>query len=722
MKALSRYIILIAALIFSVIELPAQAPVVTPIDSTGCTPPKKRELFHDLIDKEQKAIGPARGMTEVMAASVDLFQCAIERDSLIGEQDKVRYLRGMESVLKAFSSKRNSTPASLDNIITAYIRAATKDMAQQGIAPVLSGLDYAETDMLLLATRRTFEKNSGLPQCEDLLKLKYCIAYPAQTFYVLKENPGLPFADSMVRIVSKQFPRQLYDYAASGNKLGVLLHSIQDDPFIRTVVQMSDSRNGQQYFPFLDNLVKGKMSFADIDSVKDDSLAYYRLLVKTQLDYSGRAAKGDTAVEAQALAERLEKKALESFINTINALHEEKPEVRFKSIQGLTATELYYLITSSDGVIYTSSFVKGVYPLMLQKSNRRGDSLLMAVHYDKYRKLIKMAAGYNMLSDFLNSFPGKSTNGETDAAKLMRIFVENLEKGNGVEDGVDVADSYASIVESMKPVAKEMLKNVEANYKRNEAAGNHKGMALYKILDKIFLSADSSNKVDLVKELGISPVYQVPYNALLSDSGRVNMQVFFYSDIKVQGIFNGFIGLFNNSNWKIDRSNPQWVTVHSVKGKPVSIYANTAPVEENGEDEANQKALGAYLKSEGIYPTITIHRGHSYTAPYTIKQMCADSKIVFLGSCGGYQIINAVLQRIPDAHIIATKQIADAEVNQPFFRLLMEEVREGHNIDWIPFWKELDRRVNASIFEDYMPPYKNLGAIFIQAYRKNFAE
>ncbi len=46
------------------------------------------------------------------------------------------------------------------------------------------------------------------------------------------------------------------------------------------------------------------------------------------------------------------------------------------------------------------------------------------------------------------------------------------------EDGVDVADSYASIVESMKPVAKEMLKNAEANYKRNEAAGNTKAYDL----------------------------------------------------------------------------------------------------------------------------------------------------------------------------------------------------------------------------------------------------
>jgi hypothetical protein len=32
---------------------------------------------------------------------------------------------------------------------------------------------------------------------------------------------------------------------------------------------------------------------------------------------------------------------------------------------------------------------------MMKKINQRGDSLLMSVKFDKYRKFIKMAAGYN---------------------------------------------------------------------------------------------------------------------------------------------------------------------------------------------------------------------------------------------------------------------------------------------------------------------------------------
>jgi hypothetical protein len=42
----------------------------------------------------------------------------------------------------------------------------------------------------------------------------------------------------------------------------------------------------------------------------------------------------------------------------------------------------------------------------------------------------------------------------------MRAFVNNLESSKGLEDGVDIADSYASISETIKPIAAKMLENV----------------------------------------------------------------------------------------------------------------------------------------------------------------------------------------------------------------------------------------------------------------------
>jgi len=354
---------------------------------------------------------------------------------------------------------------------------------------------------------------------------------------------------------------------------------------------------------------------------------------------------------------------------------------------------------------------------MMRKINNRGDSLLMSVHFDHYRKFISQAAAYNTLGNFLSSFPRHE-----DADDLMRAFVSKLEKSEGLEDGVDVADSYASIMETLKPRAAEMLKNVQLNYERNARDNNHRGMAIYNILYKLFLSADSSTNIDLTKELGIPPVYNIPFSSLVNENGEVIAQVFFYGDKDGQTIFVGFQNMFPASNWKIDRSNPQWITIRSTNGKPVIIYANRPLDEEKGEDDRAQQALGEYLAKNNIRPTVTIHRGHSYFANSTIAYMAPSSKIVFMGSCGGYHLIDSILHKSTDAHIIASKQIGRTAINKPFFSLLTEKLRNGSGIDWIPFWKEFKSRANTDGFEDYIPPYKNLGAIFIKAYRKSMGE
>lgn len=706
---------------------------------SGYKPSLSRERNHDLIDKEQKSILAADGtadklftpsdnedinfqLTKALVRKVDNIQYLIETDKVFDHRLKVNYLSGLEYVLKYFKqnwkpkSERKVNPANLPLIISAYEESVKKDRNGESIESIINVLSYDAGMNIINST--IFNKNPGFSSSKNNLVLKYCLLHPEKTFLTLYQNPDMPFADSLVRTVAQQYPRQLYDYAAANNKLGFVIRNITDDSFIKIIVKMARSKSGQQYFVFLDNIVRGKMTFEEIDAAKDDSVMYYKLMVKTMLEYTGRVINKDTAFEFAGLRERLERKAKENFVNIINGLHNENTEFRFRSIQPLSAEELYYLAVSADGSIYTSSFVKGVYPLMMKKINNKGDSLLASLHFDKYRRFIKMAAGFNMLSNFLNSFPPKKiAEDESDAEKLMKAFVGKLEKGSGLEDGVDVADSYASIVETIKPLSNEMLKNIQLNYQRNEKAGNKRGIAIYKILNNLFLSADSANKIDLTKELGIPPVYAVPFTALANDSGRVIIQVFIYGDKDGIGVFPGILNLFGNANWKTDRSNPQWVTITSVKGKPVSIFLNRPLPEEKNEDAKAQEALCKYLESNKLYPTVTVNRGHSYNAPYTIEQMFSTSKIVFMGSCGGYRMIHDILEKAPDAHIVGTKQIADAPVNNPFLQLLGEKLRTGSNIEWIPFWKELGKIATDKIFEDYVPPYKNLGALFIKAYK-----
>src|SRR5206468_3263257 len=150
--------------------------------------------------------------------------------------------------------------------------------------------------------------------------------------------------------------------------------------------------------------------------------------------------------------------------------------------------------------------------------------------------------------------------------------VNNLEKSTGLEDGVDVADSYASISESIKPVATEMLHNIKLNYDRNLYENNRRGIVMYNLLYKLFLSATDSS-IDLSREFGIPPVYSVSYESL-ADSGRVVMQVFFYGDKDGKMNYGGFIPEFTKGGWKKIADNKYWIAFASIKGKPIYVYAN----------------------------------------------------------------------------------------------------------------------------------------------------
>lgn len=701
--------------------------------NSGCKPPLSRELWHTYIDREQKNAIRASGgttsfqneneqvsyyVTSALVQRVDALQCKIEQDSTLTDQKKVLYLRGVEKLLRTFTAQYKThqfNASHLPDAISAYENVMARDIQGEPMNFYIAQLPYDIGK--LIVDCGAFERNKGFASAKTELLSKYLINHPEKIFITLKDNPELPIRDSLIVIAGKKNPRQLYDYAAADNKLGRAIRKI-DDPFIKTVVQMATSKSGsgQLYFPFLDNILKGKQTIDEIDAVKSDPVKYYKLLVKTKLDYIDRQLEGESILEMKSLEQMLAKKGVETFIKPINELHESPDAVRFRVLQVLNAQELYYLVIAGETDLYTSSYVKGVYPLMMQKISNRGDSLLLSVGFNHFKKFIKIAAGYNTLSNFLASFPDK------DAANtLMTAFVNGLEKTNTLEDGVDVADSYASIMETLKPVADDMLANVKQNYEDNAKRNNKRGMVIYELLYKLFQSSTDST-INLSSEFHIPPVYNVNYTALAADSGKVVMQIFFYGDKDGRTNFQNFLPTFPASTWK-KTENKYWVSFTSTKGKPVMVFANKPLPEETGEVDKAQEALDKYLEEHNLSPTIVVHRGHSYYAPYTIEQIPASAKIVFLGSCGGYHLINDVLEHASDAHIIASKQTGRMVINQPFFDLLEDKMRSGSNIDWIPFWKEFEKKSGKEEgFGDYIPPHKNLGAIFIKAYKNAMGE
>ena len=699
------------------------------------TVPITRQLVHENVDKQQMNLlksdqrsdtaflienKPEASIiaTDAITRQIDWLQYNIETNDDIEPRLKVGYLIGLADILETMRfgwRSKEVNPTHFAQIISLYKKLIEVNTAGQSLIKYIQHFPY---DVAYTATLpRIFAENPSYSELKDILLVKYSTLYPHKTFQMLAKNTHLVHADSLIKAVGRIYPGQLYSYSQNNDKLGYKIRSIQDDEFVKTIVALSQQKSGQIYFPFLDNLVKGKITIAQLDAAKDDRVQYFRYLVETQIDYARRAAHGDTAIGFRELTNRLEKKAKDEFVNEINALHEEPDAIRYRCIQPLTAQELYYLAVLTDGLIYTSSYTNGVYPLMMKKINNRGDSLLVTLYFDHYRKFISQAASYNTLKHFFQTFSNKE-----DAVNLMTTFVSGLEHSVGLEDGVDVADSYASIYETIPDLAKEMLANIKKNYDRNLRKRNVKGIAMYNILYKLFLSADSSNNIDLTKELGIPPVYKVSFESLTNDKGEIVSQMFFYGDDDGKIDFDIFVRMFNGGNWTLDQSNKYWVVAKTTKGVPVYIYANRPLPNEQDEDYVAQSALETYFQEKNINPTITFHRGHSYHAPTSISYMSPTSRIVFMGSCGGFSLIDSILKKSSDAHIISSKQIGKRDINRPFFTLLTEKLRQKQDISWIPFWKEFRAAANISGLEDYVPPYKNLGALFIKAYKKETGE
>ncbi|HMT34595.1 MAG TPA: hypothetical protein PKC41_01985, partial [Chitinophagaceae bacterium] len=152
----------------------------------------------------------------------------------------------------------------------------------------------------------------------------------------------------------------------------------------------------------------------------------------------------------------------------------------------------------------------------------------------------------------------------------------------------------------------------------------------------------------------------------------------------------------------------------------IDIYCNI-PFDEP-DDEMAQNALQAYLDSNNINPTIIIHRGHSYHLPLTLEHINSHHKVVILGACGAYQNLSTVLSQSEDAQIVSTKQIGAGKINGPIIRAFNDRLLAGKDIDWVQMWGQLSKQFSGGetkqLFDDYVPPYKNLGAIFLKAYRK----
>jgi hypothetical protein len=704
--------------------------------------PFSRQSFHSKVDQAQLSVCAADGIkddqftpykdnkalnqvaTKAINQQVDKVQQAIEKADL-DNNSKIRFLRGLQELLQNYKTAylaRDITGALLANTIKGYQDGMALQIKHRDISPILKA-NKPEVGTLL-AFNFALKDNVGKDHFQYILLGKEIHAHPRKALYILSQNNDFPATDSMVSVIARKDAGSLYDYAGSTTPLGEIIRKSQD-PLVNLIARMATAHDasgklsGPQLMPFLDDILAGKIDLDQIRGALDNQVKYYKLLVQTEIHYAAMLQHKDTPLALQQMQDRLHAVGINTFINKVNGLHERSNSVRYACLRPLSAIDLYYLIVNSELEIYTSSYINGkdygIYNLLWQKAGKgfTSDSLLTSVHFDKYKKWIKMAANYNTLDDFLGRMSPES------AQQLMLAFVRNLDKGVGkdsLEDAVDVAGSYASIDDPK--MSKLVVHEVQNQLQQAKTEGNSKKFNIYEILKTLFLSMDPKNKIDLSASLGIGPVYFMPIKDLEDTSGRIIIQQFTYGDADGNANYRNFMSAVNRAGWK-STSNKYWSTVTSTSGTPITIYTNKPLDELQALDDKAQQALDDYLIEKNLHPTMVLHRGHSYYLPTTIKQLVPSARVVLLGSCGSFQSLSDVLNKAPEAQIISSKQTGVGNLNLTLIMGILNTLKKGQDLNWVKMWSGFEKKLSSdNRFVDYVPPYENLGAVFYMAYRK----
>lgn len=707
--------------------------------------PIYRQLFHDKINNEQVLLDQEDGrldgqikashktelnqvITNLMTAKIDELEDFVEvNDKIATNNQKVRYLSYIENLLKGFRYGWRSkvfNPMLTPTLVETFERIMKLDIDSSSMADEIDRAPYPVAKILV----DIFAENKGYADSRKLLYLKFCALNPDKILQTIGPFVDEPFADSLVVFSCRYNPTAVYNIAqAPRSKLGRLVHR-NSSPVVKAVVELTKTPNALLYFPFLDDLLSGKKTVEGIkkyvgeDGVGYDSVGYFKLLVQTDIAYFKRMVSParDTPIAMfgpNGLRQKLQEKAIQHFITPINELHDlSNINTRMRAIDSLTSVDLYFMMVMGENDIYTSSF-KHSYTRLIQRMGKapKTDSLLLSVHFDFFKKFIKMLANFNKLDEFLSYMPKE--NSET----LMRGFIANLDNTGNLEDAIDVADSYSSITD--KKLRDAILGYVIKNEMDCIARNNSRGKAVYGLLKTIFLSADSSNRVDLTQVLGIPSIYEIENKDLRDDSGRIIQQVYWYGDKDGKTFFPSFVNSFSPRDWIIS-SNEEWYEIRSRKGN-VWVYANRPLDNDANLDDSAQIHLNNYLAEKGLHPAVVVHRGHSYWLPRTIKRMAGDARIVVLGSCGGFKNLNDIIEVNPDAHIISTKEIGAGDINRPILNYLNQTFESESKLVWKEMWNSLSKLFSADAnstirdsWDNYIPPFKNLGAIFLKGYSK----
>ena len=664
-------------------------------------------LLNQTLDRNIKT-----ALEEFNNSDLNKLQVNVRRMTELKLEEKIKGIRSIGYFLKELQDQLQKNQLNVyrvPGLLFAFQQMLPAFLQKKSTDPFLSDLDWRTTQVLANALWQFDEKK----HIEDLSTFRRLVKTPEHILPFLERTTDYTLRDSLIYYYGTHFPDQLILYLKKkDSKLSGVIEQ-HPDIFIRQIASFSTSLNAAELAPFTELLVQNRISVDSILSKRKKVIDYFQLLVNTIID--NKSHEQSSAFQ-KALYNAVHEKSLSFYAKEINMLHSSPDAVRFASVKGLRPEDLYYIIVSCDNELYTSTYL-GLYRRLMEFfKGKPADSLFGLVHYDQFRKFVRIAAGYNTLDDFLKRMP------VTAKQKVLHDFISGInndaEEDDALQDAVDVADAFISFSQDPELnglVQQELNNSLEKC--RNE--NSFQCLRLYSILDQLYRGLNKEGSIAITSAL--ENYEQLSVDQLKNSKGEIIEMALFYGDDDGKASFKNFMNLFKDTvKWK-SVANDSWVTIQSLQGQPIAIYANLPLSNEEEKDDEAQTALTDYLKKESIEPAVLIHRGHSYHLKQTLKQLSPSVKLAILGSCGGYNNIQKIMTANADMQVIASKQTGSMFVNDPMLNAINAALSEEKDVNWSTIWMQLGEKFKneteiSRLFREYVPPYKNISLFVYRLY------
>ncbi len=641
----------------------------------------------DLLDKVEdrvvnlKASELSEKATETYLTLPDRIQLNISIDKKETIVTKANQLRKLLAILDGVNEENYMRYNSCFKIFDAMFKV--QDIVDNAeLLPVMS--NHLEA---MLKVVPFYENKSIAP----IFLKEAAMRQPRLLMQAFKEFEYHDFAKEIIAVAIDNDPDYVKNYLGSFSAIYYYIKG-NNSPLLDAIKSVYQIKGSSSKAYILSHLIaSNQLTATEADELSTDDNLFFKYLVQLRTSYS---PKGEFSLDHELEYLSLIK------VRKINELHDEKDSAkRFESAFTSSAKEIYALIVYTEDEIFTSTFL-GLFDRMLSKmGNGSSYEFLFDNGFVRYRRFLKMCAGYGVLPQYL----AKMSNFERNL--LLRKLTDGMANDNEiVRNCAAVADIYSNLDKGTDK--KVILEGLQQQIKLTER--NSKPISL---LAQMLQSDYDSTTLDWLEANNILKTF-----SLFKDGNNIQ-QHFFYNDDDGKASYYSFLATFNKPEWKLT-DYKTYIVISSTSGKKVIMYANKPESEYDGQD-----AIKAVFVKSGQWPDFVVHRGHSFYVQTSLEAVTPATKLVILGSCGGYRNVINALSYAPDAFIISTRQVGTMLVNDALLYTLNEWIRTGKDIEWDKLWKLMAKKFNINKetrakFDEYIAPNENYGALYVKRYNQ----